>query len=749
MHPPFSWGEIGRTMARLEARVNAALPPIKAQIDERPIMKFSRCLAFAFLVAAVFPARMNSQQVSAAQPTAVPHLVNFSGKAIDDRQKPIAGAAGITFSIYKGQYEGAALWIETQNVQADNAGNFTAQLGATKTGGMPLDLFTSGEARWLGVRVNGGQEQPRILLLSVPYALKAADAETVGGLPASAFVLASEVRGQSASTRTSIAPVPTSESIPPPPASTVTTSGGILNALPLWTTATNVQSSAITQTGSGATAKIGINTTAPTTALDVHGGTVIRGTFVLPATGTSTASAGKVSQPENFVASSFSSATSTPVNQTFQWQATPANNNTSNPGATLNLLYGLGATAPAQTGLRIGPKGIIGFAPGQTFPGTGRGTITGVTAGADLTGGGTAGAVTLSLDTTKVPQLATANTFTANQTINGNLTTNSATINGLVTIPVAASTAIDASSSSASATTIVGVASSTTGDAWGVEGYTGSDASNAYGVIGVARSATSNGVCTYGIAFSQTGVGVFGQNGTQSTTGVRLQTSLVRGVGVWGDGGLINRGFGVAGTVDTGIAGIFQNNAGGYTTVTIFNNAVGPSFSSGSPGGSCNIDQGGNLNCTGTKNTVVPLDGGKRIVAMSAIEAPQNWFEDAGSAHLVSGAAVVSLDSDYLQTVNTEREYQVFLTPYGDCKGLYVANRTANSFEVHELGGGTASLSFGYRIMALRKKYEEVRFDDHTNDPEPRKMKERTNSRAPQAVSLSKKLISMAPAAKK
>jgi trimeric autotransporter adhesin len=731
-------------MARLEARVNAALPPIKAQIDERPIMKFARCLAFAFLVAAVLPARMISQQISASQPTAVPHLVNFSARATDERQQPIAGVAGITFSIYKDQYAGAALWIETQSVATDKAGNFTAQLGATKAGGMPLDLFTSGEARWLGVRVNGGQEQSRILLLSVPYALKAADAETVGGLPASAFVLASPERTQPSVAET----VSTPDSIPPP-ASTVTTSGGTANALPLWTTATNVQSSAISQTGSGATAKIGINTTAPTTALDVHGGSAIRGTLVLPATGAATSSAGKVSQPEDFVASSFSSATSTPVNQTFQWQATPTNNNTSNPGATLNLLFGLGATSPAQTGLRIGPKGIIGFAPGQTFPGTGRGTITGVTAGADLTGGGTAGAVTLSLDTTKVPQLATANTFTANQTINGNLTTNSATINGLVTIPVAASTAIDASSSSASATTIVGVASSTTGDAWGVEGYTGSDASNAYGVIGVARSATSNGVGTYGVAFSPTGVGVFGQNGTQSTTGVGLQTSFVNGVGVWGDGGLINRGFGVAGTVDTGTAGIFQNNAAGYTTVTIFNNAVGPSFSSGSPGGSCDIDQGGNLNCTGTKNAVVPLDGGKRIVAMSAIEAPQNWFEDAGSAHLVSGAAVVSLDSDYLQTVNTEREYQVFLTPYGDCKGLYVANRTANSFEVHELGGGTASLSFGYRIMALRKKYEEVRFADHTNDPDPRKMKERTNSRAPQAVSLSKKLISMAPAAKK
>ena len=88
-------------------------------------MEFSRCLAFAFLVAAVLPARMISQQISATQPTAVPRLVNYSGKATDDLQKPITGVAGITFSIYKDQYAGAALWIETQSVTTDKAGNFT------------------------------------------------------------------------------------------------------------------------------------------------------------------------------------------------------------------------------------------------------------------------------------------------------------------------------------------------------------------------------------------------------------------------------------------------------------------------------------------------------------------------------------------------------------------------------------------------------------------------------------------------
>src|SRR5208337_1060075 len=52
----------------------------------------------------------------------------------------------------------------------------------------------------------------------------------------------------------------------------------------------------------------------------------------------------------------------------------------------------------------------------------GSGTITGVTSGTDLTGGGTSGNVTLNLDTTKVPQLATANTFVGNQSVAGTLT---------------------------------------------------------------------------------------------------------------------------------------------------------------------------------------------------------------------------------------------------------------------------------------------------------------------------------------
>lgn len=55
-------------------------------------------------------------------------------------------------------------------------------------------------ARWLGVQVEGRPEESRILLVAVPYALKAADADTLGGKPASAFVLSTQEKTAPAST---------------------------------------------------------------------------------------------------------------------------------------------------------------------------------------------------------------------------------------------------------------------------------------------------------------------------------------------------------------------------------------------------------------------------------------------------------------------------------------------------------------------------------------------------------------------
>jgi Chaperone of endosialidase len=369
-------------------------------------------------------------QTSTQSASALPRLVRFGGTVKDLNGTPLTGVVGITFTLYSEPSGGAPLWLETQNVTADSTGHYTVLLGSTKPDGLPAELFTSEQARWVGVQVSGQAEQPRVLLVSAPYALKAGDAETVGGLPPSAFVLAGPLASGSAAASAANG---TAQSVSRA-ASDVTTTGGTVNFLPIFSGAATVIDSAVFQTGTGTTAKVGINTTTPATTLDVNGTGTVRGTLSLPATGTATATGGKNSQGLNLVASSFSSTSSTALNQTFRWQAEPAANDTTAPSGTLNLQYGLGATAPSETGLKISSKGILTFATGQTFPGAGDGSVTSVATGLGLKGGPITKTGTLTIDTTVVPQLAAANTFTKNQTVSGNVTatnlTASTTVSG-------------------------------------------------------------------------------------------------------------------------------------------------------------------------------------------------------------------------------------------------------------------------------------------------------------------------------
>src|SRR5579871_1401236 len=122
-----------------------------------------------------------------AQRPAVPNLVQYSGTLAEFAGRPVVG---VTFALYKEPTGGVPIWMETQNVSLDTSGRYTILLGATRNQGLPTQLFVAGEARWLGVQPEGRPEEPRVVLLSVPYALKAADADTIGGLPPSAFLMA-------------------------------------------------------------------------------------------------------------------------------------------------------------------------------------------------------------------------------------------------------------------------------------------------------------------------------------------------------------------------------------------------------------------------------------------------------------------------------------------------------------------------------------------------------------------------------
>ena len=98
----------------------------------------------------------------------VQHLVKFSGTLADTHREYAVGTVPLQFMLYKGPFGGAAYWQETQNVRPDAHGLYTVLLGEATPGGLPEDIFAPGKECWLGVRISGQREQPRIRLSELP-----------------------------------------------------------------------------------------------------------------------------------------------------------------------------------------------------------------------------------------------------------------------------------------------------------------------------------------------------------------------------------------------------------------------------------------------------------------------------------------------------------------------------------------------------------------------------------------------------
>ena len=361
----------------------------------------------------------------------------------------------------------------------------------------------------------------------------------------------------------------------------------------------------------------------------------------------------------------------------------------------------------------------------------GTGTITGVTAGADLTGGGTSGNVTLNLNTTALNEtyalIGAENTFAYPQVINGGLTANSSSSGG---------TGVYANAGSSSGSNGVVAYGAT-----GVAGYTTVNGSIAlYGDAG--SSSGSNGVVGYGatgVAGNSTITGSYGTYGSGSTGVWGSSNGTGADVGVSGTTG---SGLAVQGTAAQGVAGWFEDDAADTAALVAINNAPpndeADAFYAQGYSGYCQFDTAGDLFCSGSKSAVVPVDGGSRQVALYAVEAPENWFEDYGSAQLSNGSARIDFEATFAQTVNTDLDYHVFLTPRGECEGLYVADLTPSGFAVRELHHGLSSVAFDYRIIAKRRNYETVRLADRTNGHKKReeqiaRMRQRTKAAVPAA----------------
>jgi hypothetical protein len=642
-------------------------------------------------------------------------MVRFSGTLTDANGKSLSGIVGVTFLLYKESQGGAPLWTETQNVQADKTGHYAVMLGSSSSQGLPPDLFASGEARWLGVQAQGQAEQPRTVLLSVPYALKAADAETIGGLPPSAFVLAAPATSGAAVDSTNGKPATSSTSSLDPAASNVTTTGGTVNALPLWTTKTNIQSSAITQSGSGKTAKVGINTAKPASTLDVNGAGTVRGNLSLPATGTATTQAGKLSQPTTFTASAYNSTAGAAVPQNFRWQAEPVGNNSANASGSLNLLFGAGGNSINETGLNIASNGHITFASGQTFPGAGTVTSVGLGAPASdftVSGSPVTQSGTLGLSWTVSP--TSANTANAIVKRDGTGSFSAGNIS-----------AVTLSAANPAGTAIVG---STAAPAGAVVGTNAGDSAVADGVDGVTNSASASGVA--GINNSG-GIGIYGAGGTgvygtgpvsgvegqgnapYSNAGYFLGWSAPAGSGYFGSLGIET--FGGNGDPNSGTAGgtgIYGQGGGGTNgdgyggyfiggSQSLYGHGIVANGGSGYAGyfnGDVNVT--GNLAKGGGSFKIDhPLDPANKYLYHSFVESPDMMNIYNGTVALdANGEAVIPMP-EWFGVLNRDFRYQ--LTCIGGFAPIYIAEELANN--QFKIGGGRAGLKVSWQVTGIRQ----------------------------------------------
>jgi hypothetical protein len=253
----------------------------------------------------------------------------------------------------------------------------------------------------------------------------------------------------------------------------------------------------------------------------------------------------------------------------------------------------------------------------------------------------------------------------------------------------------------------------------GVRGYSGNSASfagyfsNATGTAvdavttsgsGVQVSATSgNGVN----GSSQTGFGVIGERGTATQVLFPGFAAMVpedfTSSGSFALNAISQSGTAIAATTD---------NTSSSPVVSIDSFGANPMIEAGDSNGAVmSLDGSGNFAILGSisaasatittpGNPLFVHGSGHARIGTYAQEAAAPTLEDVGQSQLRNGSAYVALDPKFAALADPRRPYLVFLTPAGDCRGLYFSQRTSRGFYVREIGAGTSNVEFDYRIVA-------------------------------------------------
>ena len=165
---------------------------------------------------------------------------------------------------------------------------------------------------------------------------------------------------------------------------------------------------------------------------------------------------------------------------------------------------------------------------------------------------------------------------------------------------------------------------------------------------------------------------------------------------------------------ETGIEAHLDDTLGAKSTFNIQkDNCVGAYFGQGDAGNQINFNLGGDgcgfnvngpLHVTGSKNSIVETRQG--YLAINAYETAEYYFGDIGENNTGdTSQVVIGIDRIFNEVVNTDIQYQVFVTPYSNAH-VWVEKRYNNRFIVKS---DRPNAEFGWELKAKRKGYESNR----------------------------------------
>ncbi|MCX7696572.1 MAG: hypothetical protein N2Z72_02630 [Bacteroidales bacterium] len=265
---------------------------------------------------------------------------------------------------------------------------------------------------------------------------------------------------------------------------------------------------------------------------------------------------------------------------------------------------------------------------------------------------------------------------------------------------------IHGQTSGTQAIAVLGINSSTTANinATGVWGQTSNPRGSGGYFANTAAAGTNDGIGVWAESRQSTGAAVYARNLHSSGTGVMASgNNVATSFLTLGSGGAFtSTNYGVAGFKNGALA---DNTGGGYFIASTTTN-VGVCVACRSGGVNYKILNVGAFGGTASTD-VLGLEGKKDRRIMFAPEATEIFLQDYGRGQLVNGKAHIKLDPIFARNiiVNDTFPLHVYIQLEGDCKGVYVANKTNESFDVIELQGGTSNVPFTYFVTGHRRDY--------------------------------------------